>query len=77
MPLRVAPPEQGGVGDVEHGAGDHRDPAGGARRDGERDPDVAHPQHAEVGAFQNPLLDGKFVVDVAGAGLTPAQLRNK
>ena len=38
---------------------------------------LAHPQHAEVGAFQNPLLDGKFVVDVAGAGLTPAQLRNK
>jgi hypothetical protein len=38
---------------------------------------LVHPQHVEVGAFQNPLLDGKFVVDVAGAGYTPAQLRDK
>ncbi len=35
---------------------------------------LTHPQHVEVGAFQNPLLDGKFVVDVEGAGFSALQL---
>ncbi len=32
---------------------------------------LTHPQHVEVGAFQNPLLVGKFVVDVEGGLFLP------
>ena len=35
---------------------------------------LTHPQHVEVGTFQNPMLDGKFVVDVEGAGFCASQL---
>ena len=34
---------------------------------------LSHPQHVDVGRYQNPLLDGKFVVDVEGCGLSAAQ----
>jgi hypothetical protein len=36
---------------------------------------LTHPQHKEVGAIQGPLLDGKFVVDVEGMGLSAAQMQ--
>ena len=35
---------------------------------------LTHPQHVEVGRLQGPLLDGKFVVDVEGMGLSAAQM---
>ena len=35
---------------------------------------LSHPQHVDVGRYQNPLLDGKFVVDVEGCGLSAAQM---
>ena len=30
---------------------------------------LAHPEHVAIGAIQGPLLTGKFVIDVEGAGI--------